>query len=98
MRHALTDHPPPMAIAPHDSLIIALSRPGVGGRDSLHRCAGIGVVLDHLYVDTAAFLVARDFAARGVREGGRPHAAGDPRHLMALFGALIADHYCKLLV
>src|SRR5260370_438201 len=41
---------------------------------------GIAIVLAHLYMDTTAFLVARDCATRGVREGGHTHAASDPRH------------------
>src|SRR5580658_4769872 len=51
---------------------------GLGGCDSLHRWAGIGVVHDYIHVDTTAFLVPRDRSARGVRQGGDTHAASDP--------------------
>src|SRR5271155_2087226 len=65
---------------PQNIVIGGASGTGVGGRDSLHRCAGIGIVHDHLYVDTTAFLVASHCAARGVREGGDTHVAGYPRY------------------
>jgi hypothetical protein len=70
---------------------------GLGGRDSLCRYAGIGVVHHHLHVDTAAFLGARDYETRGVPGLGPPARRPARPPLMALFGAFIADHYYGLL-
>jgi heme o synthase len=96
-----------VALASRDSLITALSRPGWREYLSLTKpkvtllivfTAIAGMVLAALVLD-ARFL----YMALALYRGKRPDLPirtfrFSITYLMALFGAFIADHYCRLIV